>query len=276
MSQYKTIISNYNMNGADQVDEQTEPSEDTQDEVCSICSSVRQDQLLSYPLFIYRTKLPFIINKPPIQKVEDAKIAAVDDEIKVEPVFDNGGGESSLASLITRMIRNRSQDQTQTEENGQNEGQNETVTKRCTVENNFIIQFSLCQHPLHPSCVNRSCFKCPIDRSLRNGFLPRLDELPASKICSEGAEVSEESVAQQIKNSISNFIVHFTSSFENSVDKQENMFVELVKSISGLISTYEARLRSLPDCLDLVTQPLPDVLVRVQASREAENRRSVK
>lgn len=117
---------------------------------------MRQDQLLSYPLFIYRTKLPFIINKPPFQKVEDANIAAVDDEIKVEPVFDNGGGESSLASLITRMIRNRSQGQTQTEENGQNEGQNETVTKRCTVGNNFIIQFSLCQHPLHPSCVNRS------------------------------------------------------------------------------------------------------------------------
>lgn len=67
MSQYKTIISNYNMNNVDQVDEQTEPSEDTQDEVCSICVPVRQDQLLSYPLFIYRTKLPFIIDKPPIR-----------------------------------------------------------------------------------------------------------------------------------------------------------------------------------------------------------------
>ena len=54
-------------------------------------------------------------------------------------------------------------------------------------------------------------------------------------------KVNEENLSNEIKESLNNFINKYSLFFKSS---------ELIKSISGLITTYEVRLRSLPYCLD--------------------------
>ena len=49
--------------------------------------------------------------------------------------------------------------------------------KRFTFGANYIIQYGICPHPFHRSCVKEDEFICPIDRSKKNGFLPYLDEI---------------------------------------------------------------------------------------------------
>lgn len=252
MDHYKTVISSFNVNDDDATEETAE--QECSDENCSICFSSKNDQILSYPLFIYRTKFPFIVDKPPLIENIGHSEAAVDDDndIKSDQTEANLGGEYSLLLMLRRMFQERRQ-QSQKEEEEEEETQtsdlSQNVPKRCTEGNNFIIQFSLCQHPIHPSCVTRKWFQCPIDRSVKNGFLPCIDKFDPKLICSS-EKVEPSSIQKSIVDSISSFISNFTSLFDLSVDKEKNLFIELIKSIAGLIVTFEARLRSLPDCLD--------------------------
>ena len=48
-----------------------------------------------------------------------------------------------------------------------------------------------------------------------------------------------------MKECLENFMTIYSRFF-----KKTDIFIELVKSISGLISIFEVRLRSLLDCLD--------------------------
>ena len=123
--------------------------------------------------------------------------------------------------------------------------------KRCTAGANFVLQFGICPHPVHPTCVKEGVFTCPIDRSIKNGLLPCLECMPKSVIFKniKTFELNNDpnTLVESAINSILSFIGKITSFFNN---KPINVFVELIKSISGLISTYEIRLRSLVDCLD--------------------------
>lgn len=55
--------------------------------------------------------------------------------------------------------------------------------KRVTLGANFIVQYGICPHPVHKSCVqDGSEFVCPIDRSKKNGFLQSLEDIPHHSI----------------------------------------------------------------------------------------------
>lgn len=47
--------------------------------------------------------------------------------------------------------------------------------KRCTSGANFVLQFCILPHPVHPTCVKEGVFACPVDRSVKNGLLPCLE-----------------------------------------------------------------------------------------------------
>ena len=116
---------------------------------------------------------------------------------------------------------------------------------------NFTIQFGICQHLVHPDCVQRKGFKCPIDRSIKNGFLPCLDGLTKADffINSETTEINISTLKFEVVQSIALFIFNVASHLRRFCNRPFDIFVELIKSMSGLISTYEIRLRNLPDCL---------------------------
>lgn len=80
-------------------------------------------------------------------------------------------------------------------------------------------------------------------------FLPAIDGIPKEKIFANiengNYKVTPESLTEEIRVSLSIFFRCFCGYFQMS-----DINVELVKSISGLISTYEVRLRALHDCLD--------------------------
>lgn len=60
---FKSLSSSFSLdeNNVDDDDDNDEEKED----VCSICSLTSKGEILSYPLYIYRTKFPFIFDKPP-------------------------------------------------------------------------------------------------------------------------------------------------------------------------------------------------------------------
>lgn len=243
INQYKTAISDYYSN---ELDTPEEGNVSNDDDVCSICASTIDNQILSYPLFIYRTKLPFIIDKPPLVRIEGgSELAADEDKLETTAASDKSSSFSNPFKLLFGAKKN--------EKEGQNKGQinceQKAVMKRCTDGNNFVIQFSICQHPIHQSCVNQRYFKCPIDRSLKNGFLPCIDGFKPDFIC-PSEKVDEKTMNGPIKDSISGFIKNFTDFFDKTSKREANLFIELAKSIGGLISTFEIRLRNLPDCLD--------------------------
>ena len=62
--QYKTMTMNLNKND-DDGNEDDETISNTDKDICSISSNVRKNKVLFYPLYIYRTKFPFIVDKPP-------------------------------------------------------------------------------------------------------------------------------------------------------------------------------------------------------------------
>ena len=220
--------------------------------------------------------MPFIIDKPPkLEKDEVADEIEIDDnlgdididieeqeeEIEEEEEKEE---ESDFMKFLIRLLGmkksskreklklNKSFKKQQREENIEYKLSKENQQfKRCTAGANFIIQFGICQHPVHPSCIKEDVFTCPIDRSVKNGLLPCLDMMPKSIIFKnmKTFELNDDqnTLGESAINSISSFIEKFTSFFNN---KPINIFVELIKSISGLISTYEIRLRSLVDCLD--------------------------
>ncbi|KAK8850134.1 hypothetical protein M9Y10_018246 [Tritrichomonas musculus] len=125
--------------------------------------------------------------------------------------------------------------------------------KRCSAGANYVLQFNLCQHSVHPDCVKDIPFTCPIDRSKKNCLLPSLDMIPKTVIFKDlnSFELNEDlPLPKSAIVSIRSFCLTFVSFFNLKGDIVQSTLIELIKSISSLISTFEIRLRSLPDCLD--------------------------
>ena len=75
LNNYKTMISSYNaldQKGGDSIDE-------VEKEVCSICSTYKKNEIYCYPVYLYRTKFPFIVDKPP----------SFDNEFPWDPIDDD-------------------------------------------------------------------------------------------------------------------------------------------------------------------------------------------
>lgn len=330
MNHYKSLISNYTMSESDNRLGSTSSFDinsstgviNYDGDFCSVCSTNKKNEALSYPIFIYQTKIPFIIDKPPEaregEKLEDSFEITTDDDAylegykEVDPIDDQDINEDDnyekdpgfirnmqlLNSLIQSTIADRDANRISNEDLVQRyqliqnmrqeiilqvqlqqqqkylkkirEKQKAIIKerselfeqgggvnlkgKRFTAGANFVLQFQICQHLLHPNCIDSRLYNCPIDRSLKNGFLPCLDRIPkptfSDKSDDDKAKQVSDSLSYVIKNSITVFLNNFKSCISNDLNAPIDVFVELVKSISGLISTYEVRLRSLPDCLD--------------------------
>ena len=300
MNQYKNISSSLSLN--DEFDDEYE--DDEAKETCSVCSMTKENEVLFYPLNIYKTKFPFIIDKPPhcrmqkkvaikeaevyqdeeilgqltdfVEDEEDTRIPDPDEIFAImlsqSPNLDitsdlnesEAQRRRELIDLIhteamqrhqalvqeshNRMKQRREQKMQEVrakkEEVNQKELQMEDpdsfVTKCCTPGNLFVIQFNICQHLVHADCVNNESFNCPIDRTFKNGLLPNIEDI----------KCGSENMTNELKSALTLFIDKYSSFFNSSEEKIVDVFVELIKSISGLIATYEVRLRSLPDCLD--------------------------
>lgn len=272
-------------------------------EVCSVCSTTRQNEVLSYPLYIYRTKLPFVFDKPvhvkgniessgiPIDTNEFEFYFNDDDYVSAnfaeeEERLNNEINElENSFNMIARFhMAETAQDQLnlqrlqqikyalfakkmnvsffktiydhkiEYDSNLRNKQFSEENDRPKSIGWNYVIQFGICQHSLHEECVTRNPYKCPIDRAVRNGFLPSLYLLNHNQI------YDQNDLRIEIKNSILLFIQNYLNFFNSSekvvkVDdlfykKDVDLFIELIKSLSSLICTYEIRLRNLPDCLD--------------------------
>ena len=309
ITHFKSLSSSFSLE--DEASEESMTQSSVENEVCSICSMETKDEVLCYPLYIYRTKLPFIFDKPPLvemselnamreadvlqdedilestyilhrqdddddegeedEKIQDpemifAQILAQSPELDITDDLDEDeirSRQNAMNNLHQSIIekhqrqvqqveerKNRrrqmkvQQLQEQREEQARKlkelENSSKTVTKRCTAGNLFVIQFGICQHLVHPNCVHKEDFTCPIDRSFKNGFLPNIDDLSDADIKNH----------ENLKEALNLFINKFSMFFKSSEEKIIDVFVELVKSISGLITTFEVRLRSLPYCLD--------------------------
>ena len=133
--------------------------------------------------------------------------------------------------------------------------------------NNSVIQFNICHHAVHLSCAlddndNFEIFKCPIDRSFRNTYIPAIDCLnPTSPITArfihelyDSVEYQQEdldnTISKNIRKAFSLFFSYLQRSFLNNDNDYQKSMVEMIKSLSGLIILYDARLRNLPSSLD--------------------------
>ena len=65
MIHFKSLSSSFSLEG-DESDELLKTQSSTENEVCSICSTHKKNEIFAYPLYVYRTKFPFIIDKPPM------------------------------------------------------------------------------------------------------------------------------------------------------------------------------------------------------------------
>lgn len=279
--------------------DQASVSNDVDSDCCSVCGSAVIDDL-SYPVYFYRTKVPFIVDKPPfvnLSKSENLNLKAVDDDDDDDELHSSNEEEEksefdysipadqTLRTVLARMpnilnfnglspeeidARKRSIEDiknqilmkyaiheirvSKKEKKAQKllhkkDDQNEL--KRCTVGANYIIQFGICPHPIHPQCVKTEEFKCPLCKAYKNGFLPYIDSIPKHKLflngkVVDGSQINSNSLADKFVHSISLFI----EKFKSFLSKTDNVFIELIKSISGLIVTYEIRLRNIKKCLD--------------------------
>ena len=310
INHFKSFSSSFSLE-ADQNDD-----ENTEKELCSICSIDKEDEILSYPLYIYRTKFPFIVDKPPfvqmtqlaamkeadvfqdediLEKIDENEVDENDEKdqvptvdamlaqvLNMSPGLDITDGMNEEQSQLLRNTndcihqlvlvehenlvqraaerKNRRKEEKMLKFQKQKEelirkqkslnNPNSMVYKQCTAGNIFVIQFGICQHLVHPNCVKKDDFTCPIDRSFKNGFLPNIDDLTDDVIYADGNNKNFENLSEKLKESLNVFISKYSLFFKASEDKIVDVFVELVKSLSGLIVTFEVRLRSLPDCLD--------------------------
>lgn len=271
---------------------------------CSVCGSTDMTHL-SYPIYFYRTKIPFIVDKPHLYDSKDAdeSLHAVDDDDEdesfqeaannVDQVGDDDYDYSipidqrvkevaiqSMSSLnmvgnSPEVIRQRQamieqiRDQIvfkytmheirvkQKERKNQRQNKSEkSGMKRFTVGANYVVQFGICPHPVHPKCIHGEKFKCPLCKSFKNGFLPYIDSIPKKELFKkeiqniDECEVNSTTLSEEVVHSITHFIEKFKSFFTNSTLSKSGIFIELIKSISGLIVTYEVRFRSLKRCLE--------------------------
>ena len=312
MNHFHSITSNFNLND-DQNEDAITPSNTSEKETCSICSNSRKKEVLSYPLYIYRTKFPFIIDKPPLieiplkrairerevheddyyesikiddenqneeeeivdpetrfaQILSQSPMLDINDELSEEEVQQRRLLQEFIHSRIVQkyeeMMQKLAERKKQREDKFALKIQREKeealrkekelqepdklVAKRCTPGNIFVIQFGICQHLVHPDCVCKDNFTCPIDRSFKNGFLPNIDDLSNKTIFKDNSN-SFDDLSDELKEALNLFMNKYSLFFTKSDEKIIDPFVELVKSLSGLIATFEIRLRSLPGCLD--------------------------
>ncbi|KAH0792867.1 Zinc finger in N-recognin family protein [Histomonas meleagridis] len=90
-----------------------------------------------------------------------------------------------------------------------------------------VYGFSICKHLSHDDCLP---INCPIDRMLKNSFIPKLDNIK---------DFETETVKETLRK------------FKRIMDLDEDDNVNiLANSLTSLIVTYEVRLRSNPACLD--------------------------
>ena len=318
MSHFKNMT--YSFNSVDlqsaSAEDLLSPTPSCERETCSICSMPKRNEVLSYPLYIYRTKFPFIVDKPPhvsmlaseaIGETEVFEDNEIENETETQEEEDNipdfpdideilagfivnnpelnadeegitdeekqrrtailGIFRQQIAEQIqtqiavylrgreerkqSRLIRQQKKKDAEEEIEKLKSNPNQIVVRQVTPGNLFVIQFGICQHLVHHTCVGEDDFTCPIDRSFRNGFLPNIADLPPSAIfVGDNKEVTCENLSENLKAALDFFIDKFSLFFVSSNDKLVDVFVELIKSLSGVIATYEVRLRNLPDCLD--------------------------
>ena len=323
MNKYKNMISNYNVNehhddneinineASDSIDSSGVINGVT--DVCSICSAAKKSEALTYPLFIYSTKFPFIVDKPPLVDENFDEISvSCDDDLDYDESDDENQNEEEedesnefedeenltfeeqidaesqlIDEMLQRLINARETGSMTNDEitagfNELRERSQELMArkeiyernkfarqiqrnrkiikkehrqqkliemkkkivkqKRYAAGANFILQFSICQHLVHPKCVESEVFQCPIDRTIKNGFLPNLNSIQKS--------ATVDSLSNEVKHSISLFFDVFKKFLIPTSKRLIDTFVELIKSLSGLIVTFEVRIRSLPASLD--------------------------
>lgn len=317
MNHYKNCTANFNTTGIQSSDLFTSTqSIGVEKETCSICSTSKKNEVLSFPVYIYRTKFPFIVDKPPVisldarealkendvsnDQIDDSDVLneeqlnhleaqypsidvmmaqflhncpqlAIDDDASEEEINHRKSVIESVRQTYQKKIDNELQiikdkrkelellkgmkeEQKKKEELRKEEllkNPNKKVEMRTTPGNLFVIQFGICQHQVHHKCVGeKSDFTCPIDRSHKNGLLPNINDLTNESIFENEGDVTSENLREEFKESINVFIEKYSNFFISLNDRVVDVFVELVKSLSGLIATYETRLRNLPDCLD--------------------------
>ncbi|KAK8840486.1 hypothetical protein M9Y10_030691 [Tritrichomonas musculus] len=226
-------------------------------EKCCICSESKKE-ILSYPIYMYRTKLPFIFDKPPLFESTVEGVSVDDNQ------YDFGRQEDLINWLTNTLQFNQNASDSDLLKRAQVfetimkklmkiKAYGDTTKKRLTAGANFVIQFGICQHPIHEKCVTNmdgDTYKCPIDNSNRNYFLPCLEDIPINEIFSD---IKQFTLCEDKYNAISAikaFVEKFESFFEIIDYGSINTFIELVKSLSGMIETFEIRLRNRPDSLD--------------------------
>jgi len=92
------------------------------------------------------------------------------------------------------------------------------------------ITFRLCQHIMHPKCKpNEETFLCPIDRSKRNGLLPKIDHFKWEKLSNDNMDFVRGFIES----------VFSTNTYESCID-----------SLSGHMILSEIRYRLKPDFID--------------------------
>ena len=312
------MTASFNANDEIANDESLTPT-NTEKDICSICSMTKSKEVLSFPLYIYKTKIPFIVDKPPLitmklsESLNEIDVTEDNDLDQEEDIINNDDDDDDeendheptlddlfagfLAShpelmlnddmddemrenvlMMHQMIRDtisnriermkeekaekrqkrleekrileekrkQRQEELQKIENDPN-SQTQTVVKQLTAGLPYVIQFGICQHPVHHTCVgDKKLFTCPIDRSPKNGFLPFISDL-SNDVIFASEENNTNNLSEELKDALETFIKKYSLLFTN---QEIDVFVELIKSLSGLIATYEIRLRNLPGCLD--------------------------
>ena len=226
-------------------------------EKCCICSESTKE-ILSYPIYMYRTKLPFIFDKPPLFESTVEGVSVDDNQYDF-------GSQKDLINLLTNTLQfNQNESDSDLLKRAQLfedimkklmeiKAYGDTTKKRLTAGANFVIQFGICQHPIHEKCVTNmdgDTYKCPMDNSNRNYFLPCLEDISINEIFSDTKEFTLCEDKYNAISAIKAFVERF-SLFFNCIDYGSiDTFIELVKSLSGMIETFEIRLRNRPDSLD--------------------------
>lgn len=105
----------------------------------------------------------------------------------------------------------------------------------CPVEK--LYGFHLCGHFFHKTCINdysKKYFNCPVDRCVRNNFLPKIDKKYNEPLTDKEQEANDEFIEKcfRSKNASLNSILH---------------------SFMGELSLLEIRHRIKPECLDRST-----------------------
>lgn len=265
LSQFQDARNNFKFDINDEEEEKEE-----EEHLCSICQSHKEDEILVYPLYVYRTKLPCIFDKPPeLKGISDSVSISSDDDIyQNDSVFFNNvlndHMENSLVSELNSTninaldifgIRNvlakfliLKSKQTKEYFNQQKTIRTEKrkedlinkVSKRYIAGANYILQYSICPHFLHSGCVDSiDGFKCPSGRKYRNCFLPCLTNLPKLE-----QPFNLDSFPQRSIDSIKKFIELMKSKIIQSIYQKVDIFIELIKSISGVITTFEVYIRN--------------------------------